>query len=343
MAGPAWPAQSPGGGAIPSTGQNVAFSFTPGLTNNVPSWLATQALPWRINGDKKWIGYQAILDRIRTNCTTFTNRAALGSNTVDATLISMISNSAAGTCICLSNGVYNIGTNELLTLTNGVSLIGQSMSNTIITWFSNGPNQNTSCRISNNTSLINLTVWSPAGLWFNQCITGGGSNMFLGNVLCIGDTDTIRFDLSKGGAGKSQMFNVAAYGHWDSIFPSQGSATAESFMLNCYSFADDTSVSGSYDGNTRAMRTGQGRLTCQWCTLEVTNTARAVTFAIDCVEVDANGAYGIFHECTFIDNPVGSGFNPPLHIENANNTPQNVSGGVYDATKFTANKVFIFP
>ena len=285
-------------------------------------------------GRYKGLGLATLSDRIKS-ATNFVFYSALAdTNTIDHTLRNYISNSVPNTCLVLSNGIYNIGTNELIA-SRRLMILGQSFSNTVLYASSNGAG----ILMREGFTAGNLAAipmarsnWYSSPFYTSDAYADN-TNIYIINVNLLTDTDSARFSPNSNRVD-AVMMNVRAITKWDGPLFEGTNTSSHLWLHNCWFTSDDSTLSTGFDGNVRTLRFNSGTLMAQHCKFEATGTGQ--------IEADATifSTGGGLQSATLEDciltasNPGGDAW------EMINGTAVSVSiqGGNYRTALMSGNK-----
>jgi hypothetical protein len=185
------------------------------------AYLNLQNVPFQLT-NRMGVGNLKIMERL-SSVINYTNILPLAStNTIDTRLIDLLTNAAYGTCIVLSNGTYNIGSNAIV-MAPGVMVIGQSTSNTIM-WkipLGGGTSATSTSGITprRDCCLANFTLYEQAGaasftsgIQLDNSPYADNFGILVANVVFLEDTDSSRFIAFN---GEIETYNCWCESHWD--------------------------------------------------------------------------------------------------------------------------------
>jgi hypothetical protein len=310
---------------------------------NPLSYLDLQNVPLQLSA-RSWVGNLKLMERLQ-NTLNYTNILPLAdTNTVDTRLIDLITNGAYGTCIVLSNGVYNIG-NTTVVMNAGITILGQSVSNTIIYkqgnflgGLSGGITARRDCCLANFTlNEIGAATTYTSGIVVDPGTYQDNFGILIVNVVALCDSDSGRFINFN---GELRAYNSWFDSHWDGWVMDSAAPGSQLCVYNDYHNNDTTkSLHSNPDGN-RPMRSA-AYLTAYYSTFVAKDAFNPGDETADvCVGPCGPGVFlgdCIFSLTTGGDNSQGDVVG---QVVGATTSMTIVSGGTYDATKFL-NKVRI--
>ena len=284
----------------------------------------------------KGLGLATLSDSVKT-CTNFVFYSPIANtNTTDTTLIGYITNSPPHTCLVLSNGVYNFGTQDLV-MSRRLMILGQSYSNTVLYCPTNGAG----LVLREGVTVANLTIAPKvSSSWYTRPFHGSdayadGTNRYLINLNILADTDGPRFNTGSN-AQQIAILNSYIETKWDGLMFEGTNTQSEIWLHNTWHTNNDTTTNPDFDGAVRGTRINSGKLMAQHCRFDSIANGQLENYAL--MHATGGGLQSSYiYDCEF--NASNSGGDNYELFKGIASAAVTVTGGSYRTNLFSGSIV----